>query len=112
MDLDISCTQCSNDYRDDNLPRLLTCGHTFCHNCLVMLSANQTNSAIICPEHQTEIIIPSSIDQLPTNISLIKIMEGRKKNSSNNSSTSIKDASFDISKINREEECQEDEVAQ
>lgn len=47
-----------------------------------------------------------ALEQLPKNIALMKIIEARKKNNSNNSSTSLKDASFDMSKINREEECQ------
>jgi hypothetical protein len=35
MESELNCQTCTNEYREDNLPRLLTaCGHTYCENCL------------------------------------------------------------------------------
>ena len=113
MEMDLNCPHCSTDFRDNNPPRLLQCGHTFCHSCLQSLVEREEEaSTLICPEDQQSIPVPSNLEELPKNIALMKIIEGRKKNSSNNSNSSIRDASFDVSKINKEEECQEDEVAE
>ena len=104
MEIDLNCAQCSQDYKDENPPRLLGCGHTFCHSCLqTLLSQKEETTFVVCPEDQQETQIHSSLEQLPKNIALMKLIEGRKKNNSNNSSSSIRDASFDVSKINKEE---------
>lgn len=35
MESELNCSVCGNQYKSDNLPRLLTtCGHTYCEICL------------------------------------------------------------------------------
>jgi hypothetical protein len=34
----LTCPLCNKEYKDENLPRLLTtCGHTYCENCIKSL---------------------------------------------------------------------------
>ena len=44
MENDLTCPLCSKEYKDDNLPRLLTlCGHTYCENCIKSLLKPETS---------------------------------------------------------------------
>lgn len=111
MDVDISCPSCAKEYQDHNPPRLLPCGHTYCQICISALIQQTTAQSIICPEDHQPINVPPNIDHFPKNIALLRLIQCNKKNSSNNSSASMKEAFFDVSKINKEEYCQQDQDA-
>lgn len=61
----------------DASAKVLPCQHTFCKKCLdeIVISANE----LLCPE--CRIVVDKSVDELPTNILLIRLLEGIKSNS-------------------------------
>lgn len=74
MDVDITCPNCSKEYLDNNPPRLLSCGHTYCHLCLVSLSEANQKESLICPEDQQTIVLPVGVDHLPKNFALLRLI--------------------------------------
>ncbi|KAL5007251.1 hypothetical protein ScPMuIL_016057 [Solemya velum] len=54
----LECTNCLYDYdQQSHLPRILSCLHTFCTDCLLTL---QTNDTVKCPSCNQTIAIPNS----------------------------------------------------
>ena len=121
---------CSKDYKDDNLPRILTmCGHTYCENCILSMikevpasdsssSSNEEEETqkklrqkqykIVCPDDNGSMYLKSAdTSTFPKNIALIKVIEAKK----NNLSFRDEDSSFNVSKIAKQDEIQEDEDA-
>lgn len=45
--MEVTCPICFDQYNDkEKIPRILTCGHTFCQNCLMDL---RTSNILTCP---------------------------------------------------------------
>lgn len=53
-------------------PRMLSCGHTFCSNCLKDLLND--DAQIACPTCRREIAVPSGIEGIPKNFMLLDVM--------------------------------------
>ena len=65
------CPLCCEIYDDQNfLPRLLSCGHTFCSSCLETLLKN---NSISCPECRTTASVPVGVVGLTKNYALLRI---------------------------------------
>ena len=65
------CPLCCEIYDDQNfLPRLLSCGHTFCSSCLENLLKN---NSISCPECRTTASVPVGVVGLTKNYALLRI---------------------------------------
>lgn len=73
MEIDLACPLCSNDYAENNPARLLPCGHTFCHNCLLTLLQEQ-QASLVCPDDQRPITLSGTPSDLPKNIALMKLV--------------------------------------
>jgi hypothetical protein len=102
MDPELNCSHCSNEYTEDNPPRLLThCGHTFCERCLFSLCSPEGNYLrIICPEDDKILELNASVKSLPKNLALMKYLEGKQKQGM----IEFKDdSSFEVSKITKNE---------
>lgn len=64
------CWLCCEIYDDQNfLPRLLSCGHTFCSSCLENLLKN---NSISCPECRTTASVPVGFVGLTKKLCIIK----------------------------------------
>jgi hypothetical protein len=100
MESELNCGVCGNEYRNDNLPRLLTaCGHTYCENCLDTLITEDEdgNHRVACPDDGTVTYLDSpDVTQFPKNIALLKVIEGKKN--------AFKDESFELTKIHKKED--------
>lgn len=67
------CPLCCEIYDDQNfLPRLLSCGHTFCSSCLQNLLKN---NCISCPECRTTASVPVGVVGLTKNYTLLRIFK-------------------------------------
>jgi hypothetical protein len=80
MEIDeIKCHICNEQFNDSvKIPRLLiSCGHSYCQECLKELFSKGENKSIICPEDKTSHSL-FHIEDLPKNITLLKLV-GRKK---------------------------------
>jgi hypothetical protein len=100
MESELNCAVCGNEFRTDNLPRLLTaCGHTYCENCLdTMITEEEEDERhrVVCPEDGTITYTDScDVTQFPKNIALLKVIEGKKTSLGG----TFKDESFDLTKI-------------
>lgn len=66
-----SCSICEEAFdAGARMPRVLPCGHTYCHECLRQLSAKN----FICPEDRSPIRVKSP-DDLPKNFALLKLLQ-------------------------------------
>ncbi|XP_070553174.1 uncharacterized protein [Ptychodera flava] len=80
------CTICYHGYKKDGagVPRNLTCGHTFCTECLKRLAGQATSFGHVkCPACKVDTVInargsfPSNdVRKLPKNFGLLEILEG------------------------------------
>ena len=57
------CTVCMEQFdEEDRCPRLLACGHTFCHTCLTqLLESSAKNDALTCPKCRQENPVPNGV---------------------------------------------------
>ena len=64
------CLKCSQPYRD---PRMLSCCHSFCTQCIQSLITKDTlGSTLICPScHQTTTVPKGGVKSLPHNLRLV-----------------------------------------
>ena len=71
------CSVCSNEFNDTNrLPKNIpNCNHTFCSVCLKLLIIN--NPSPVCPIDRNQFEPPGSLEELPTNESLLKSIQKR-----------------------------------
>ncbi|XP_030375116.1 E3 ubiquitin-protein ligase SH3RF3 [Scaptodrosophila lebanonensis] len=74
----LECSVCLD--RLDFSSKVLPCQHTFCRKCLVDILASQNK--LRCPE--CRILVDQSIDTLPPNVLLMRILEGMKQNACKN----------------------------
>ena len=106
MESELNCAVCGNEYRNDNLPRLLTaCGHTYCESCLDTMMTEEEDGThhVICPEDNTVTHLDSNdVSEFPKNIALLRVIEGKK------SQIGFKEDSFDFTKIQRREDSRGD----
>lgn len=82
-DAGVSCSVCFESFREEDrfLPRLLSCGHSFCEKCLSQLPLSST-SAIACPKCRHETSVPKGdVKVLPRNFDLLEMIsqETRKR---------------------------------
>jgi hypothetical protein len=84
---ELKCSICKDHYNEnEKTPRLLTkCGHTYCEECLNLMI--KENNQIKC--HEDDILYEDSINDLPKNMILIKLIKKRNSalsvdNSNNN----------------------------
>jgi hypothetical protein len=82
---ELACPVCSNEFSNDNLPRLLTaCGHTYCEGCIdtLLRQVEGGDYVISCPEDSIQLRLKSNdITQFPKNITLMNVVEAKKDNS-------------------------------
>ena len=76
---DLKCLICNEFFNESTkTPRLLiSCGHTYCQECLKYLYEKGENNSILCPEDKTfhNLI---QIEELPINITLMKLISKKK----------------------------------
>ncbi|CAO4366244.1 unnamed protein product [Caenorhabditis nigoni] len=69
------CEICEQEFQqiDKRVPRILGCGHTYCHTCLVQLAKNTPkSSAVCCPvDKKYTILHDNKVDQLPKNFTVM-----------------------------------------
>ena len=68
----LECSVCLESL--DETSKVLPCQHTFCKRCLEEIIC--TKNELRCPECRTLVNIP--VEELPTNILLIRLLEGMK----------------------------------
>lgn len=68
----LECSVCLESL--DATSKVLPCQHTFCKRCLEEIVS--TKNELRCPECRTLVNIP--VEELPTNILLIRLLEGMK----------------------------------
>jgi len=76
----LECRVCEDIFalQGDKVPRLLYCGHTICHSCLLHLL--QRDSTIQCPfDRQSTAVGTSGIWGLKKNFALIELLERLQK---------------------------------
>ncbi|CAG9310119.1 unnamed protein product [Blepharisma stoltei] len=67
--LGLCCSICTEDYNTIRIPKILTCGHTFCEPCLERI---KTPLSLKCPNCKNE---TNSASKLTTNYALIEVIE-------------------------------------
>ena len=68
------CSICFNDFTesDINIPLVLTCGHTFCKKCLLIIIENGKT----CVKCRKEILY-DTVSEIPLNYELINVLSGK-----------------------------------
>jgi len=77
----LECRVCEDVFtlQGDKVPRLLYCGHTICHSCLIRLY--QQCSSVQCPfDRQITPIGPSGVWGLKKNFALLELLERLQRN--------------------------------
>ena len=98
----IECSICFEKYNTkEKLPRILTCGHTFCTSCLFKIKEkNQPDNLIKCPLDSKIEFDKNNIEEIPINrviVDLIelnlpeKLSEDKNKSKNNNLFIKVKD---------------------
>ena len=82
---DFTCPLCNSIYDEKtHIPRMLTsCGHTYCEVCLRNNHTNSENNSLKCPEDNTLHYNIKQVEDLPKNLTLIKLLKksSNRKNS-------------------------------
>jgi hypothetical protein len=69
--MESECGICMETYdKYARVPKVLSCGHTFCEECLIELMA--TNTSIVCPNCRTITKHINEVKNLPSNQRCIK----------------------------------------
>ena len=72
--MDINCPICYDPYNDkDKIPRILSCGHTFCQHCLMDL---RTSNILTCPTCRT--YFSPDVKQLIKNFTILDCLNNEK----------------------------------
>lgn len=107
----LECRVCEEVFTldGDKVPRLLHCGHTVCHSCLVRLQTCSSDvKLIICPfDRQPTELINNGIYCLKKNFALIDLLEGFEQSST---TTTKKSLIFDKENNETTQLCDEDET--
>lgn len=106
----MECRVCDDKFalQGDKVPRLLNCGHTICHSCLLHL--NQQDNTIQCPfDRQSTAVGTSGVGSLKKNFALIELFE-RIQNSHQTVKINAYCFNFDADKMKQEEKvmCQKE----
>ncbi|KAJ8049324.1 Tripartite motif-containing protein 59 [Holothuria leucospilota] len=77
-----NCSVCLEEFI---LPKMISCGHTFCQRCLENLPRRETwrTKTILCPKCRSEVTLPQSgsVEDFPTNYAVLGALEsGRIQN--------------------------------
>lgn len=74
--LNLFCSICCDDYKT---PKVLTCGHTFCCQCVRKMVGR--NSSLKCPSCRKDISLPESgkVEDFITNFALLNLISDNKK---------------------------------
>lgn len=79
----LECTLCTNKFSstvsDDHVPRVLSCGHTFCHACLVKAFVNpdkfpKKKKRRDCPVCKKDGLY-TPVENIPLNYTLIDVID-------------------------------------
>ncbi|XP_054755106.2 uncharacterized protein LOC129261089 [Lytechinus pictus] len=75
------CNVCYHSFARDgeHVPRILTCGHTYCTACLGKLVGKFSHGKICCPTCKTDTTIPglvNNVQKLAKNFAVLDILEG------------------------------------
>ena len=72
--MEVTCPICYDHYNDkDKIPRILSCGHTFCQNCLMDL---RTSNILTCPTCRT--YFSPDVKQLIKNFTILDCLNSEK----------------------------------
>ena len=74
----IECSICLERYdKKEKLPRILTCGHTFCTSCLIKIKEkNKPDNKIKCPlDSKLEAEKKNSIEEIPINRVIVDLLD-------------------------------------
>ena len=76
---ELKCLVCNESFNETlRIPRLLiSCGHTYCHECLNILHIKGDLKSIVCPEDKTCYFM-NNLEELPKNITLLKMITKKK----------------------------------
>eukprot|EP00462_Mataza_sp_D1_P012321 CAMPEP_0175150936 /NCGR_PEP_ID=MMETSP0087-20121206/18181_1 /TAXON_ID=136419 /ORGANISM="Unknown Unknown, Strain D1" /LENGTH=574 /DNA_ID=CAMNT_0016437005 /DNA_START=30 /DNA_END=1754 /DNA_ORIENTATION=+ len=73
MNSSLECTLCFERFDDEKLcPRLLSCGHSFCSQCLEQLLKQ---NAITCPTCRKVVSVSEGVHSLPKNFALLDVLD-------------------------------------
>lgn len=72
--MEVTCPICYDPYNDkEKIPRILSCGHTFCQNCLLDL---RTSNILTCPTCRT--YFSPDVKQLIKNFTILDALYSEK----------------------------------
>jgi hypothetical protein len=72
--MEVTCPICYDQYNDkDKIPRILSCGHTFCQHCLMDL---RTSNILTCPTCRT--YFSPDVKQLIKNFTILDCLYSEK----------------------------------
>ncbi|XP_066960571.1 uncharacterized protein [Macrobrachium rosenbergii] len=69
MDLLVKCPICMEQYSEERVPRILTCGHSLCTNC----TGDTLNGVKTCPECH-EKLFADDVIEIPVNFPLLRLI--------------------------------------
>ena len=76
IDVGLLCPVCLELFKD---PKRISCGHTFCKNCVIKLYRSQACQELTCPMClQVSLIPEGDVSTLPTNITVKRLAEDLK----------------------------------
>ncbi|RVE58226.1 hypothetical protein OJAV_G00207030 [Oryzias javanicus] len=106
---DTSCKLCEESFKlpenkdEGNLPRILTCGHIYCTNCLLSV---QSDNVIRCPDCQVKSTLPSDgVLGLQEESSIIGVIYTAKISESYRRKNKLQEPPVNNSKDETEEQC-------
>ena len=99
----MECDICQNNWdKNTHIPRILTCGHSFCEKCLENL-IKKRNNPFLCPICKLEIKNlkhPNDIKLLNKNETLLKLFDKIENNNNNNNNSNFMLMSFTLNENN------------
>ena len=74
----LCCKVCFLEYTTNNMPKMLTCSHTFCHNCIKdFIGSNKAKNKLKfpCPLCRKETQVQGGVKNLPNNYTVLALMD-------------------------------------